>query len=84
LLVDFDEGIRLEVFNNSSGFEGLVLNGPDGRMFVAQGGGKLSEWKADAQIEANRTDWRLQGQERYLKGATLIHREYRRFAENRD
>ena len=27
-------------------------------------------------------DWRLQGQERYLKGATLVRRSYRRYARN--
>ena len=27
-------------------------------------------------------DWRLQGQERYLRGATLVRRRYRRYAEN--
>ena len=28
-------------------------------------------------------DWRRQGQERYLKGATLIHRHYRSYAKNK-
>jgi hypothetical protein len=28
-------------------------------------------------------DWRLQGQEKYLRGATLVHRTYRRYAKNR-
>ena len=30
----------------------------------------------------DKADWRLQGQERYLKGATLIHRRYRRYPKN--
>ncbi len=29
-------------------------------------------------------DWRLQGQERYLMGSTLIHREYRQNPRNSD
>ena len=28
------------------------------------------------------SDWRLQGQERYLKGAVLIRQPYRRYAKN--
>jgi hypothetical protein len=28
------------------------------------------------------SDWRLQGQERYLKGATLVQREYRAYPSN--
>ncbi|HUN80902.1 MAG TPA: hypothetical protein VMV81_05255 [Phycisphaerae bacterium] len=28
------------------------------------------------------SDWRLIGQEKYLKGATLVHRRYRRYAKN--
>lgn len=31
---------------------------------------------------ADNKDWRLQGQERYLKGVTLFHRRYRQPAEN--
>jgi hypothetical protein len=30
----------------------------------------------------DKSDWRLQGQERYLKGVILIHRKYRRYAKN--
>ncbi len=29
-------------------------------------------------------DWRLQGQERYLKGVKLVRRPYRRYAKNPD
>ena len=30
------------------------------------------------------SDWRLRGQEKYLAGATLVHRPYRRYAANRN
>jgi hypothetical protein len=82
LTIDFGEGMRLEVFGDSSAFESWVLNGPGGRAFVAQGGGGLVEWDADAPNSSNHTDWRLQSQEKYLQGATLIRREYRRYARN--
>jgi hypothetical protein len=46
LSIDFGEGIRLEVFNNSCGYEGWILNAPDGRRaLVGMGGGNLHEWK---------------------------------------
>jgi len=31
---------------------------------------------------ADKADWRLQGQDRYPKGVTLIHRKYRRYPDN--
>lgn len=30
----------------------------------------------------NESDWRLQGQKKYLKSVTLVHRLYRRYANN--
>ncbi len=33
---------------------------------------------------ADDTDWRLQGQERYLKGAEVTYRKYRRTSESWD
>jgi uncharacterized protein DUF6188 len=45
LSVDFGAGVRLEVFNSSSGYEGWILNAPGGRFLVAQGGGRLVESK---------------------------------------
>jgi hypothetical protein len=30
----------------------------------------------------NRDDWRLQGQENYLKGVTLVHQLYRKYKGN--
>jgi hypothetical protein len=44
LSIDFAAGVRLEVFNNSGGYEGWTLNTPGGRLLVAQGGGALAKW----------------------------------------
>ena len=41
LVLTFGGDRRLELFNNSSGYEGWSLSGPDGRRFIAQGGGQL-------------------------------------------
>jgi hypothetical protein len=35
--------------------------------------------KEIATVMEDKSDWRLQGQDRYLKGVTLIHRRYRRY-----
>jgi Family of unknown function (DUF6188) len=40
----FDGDRRLDVFNESSGYEGWQLKGHDGRLVVALGGGKIAEW----------------------------------------
>jgi Family of unknown function (DUF6188) len=45
LSIDFGAGIRFEVFNNSSGYEGWQLNLPGGRVLVGQGGGNVVEWE---------------------------------------
>ena len=82
LSIDFAGGIRLEVLNNSSGFEGWVLNAPGGRRALVASGGKVVEWKADSAHGPNRPDWRLQGQEKYLHGVTLTRRAYRQYASN--
>lgn len=42
LVVDVAEGVRLELFNGSAGYEGWNLSSPDGRCFVARGGGQLA------------------------------------------
>ena len=47
LVVEFDGDVRLEVFNNSSGYEGWTASAPDGRVLIACGGGELTEWDAD-------------------------------------
>lgn len=83
LAIDFGDGIRLEVFNNSSGFEGWVLNAPGGRRaLVAHREKGLVEWNADSVDRPNRSDWRLQGREEYLYGATLTRRAYRPYARD--
>jgi len=41
LVVDFGAIGCLEVFNESSGYEGWVLNGPESICIVAQGGGNV-------------------------------------------
>lgn len=43
LQISFGEACRLEVFNDSSGYEGWIVNGPDGEYTAAQGGGKIVE-----------------------------------------
>jgi hypothetical protein len=42
LVVEFSAGARLELFNDSSGYEGWTLSSPEGRQLIAQGGGQLS------------------------------------------
>lgn len=34
--------------------------------------------------KVDQSDWRLTVQERFLKGVTLVHRRYRRYAKNSD
>jgi hypothetical protein len=42
LVVEFSAGARLELFNDSSGYEGWTLSSPEGRQVIAQGGGQLA------------------------------------------
>lgn len=42
--VFFEGDRRLDVFNESSGYEGWQLKGHDGRLVVAMGGGRIAEW----------------------------------------
>ena len=35
-------------------------------------------------MTVEKSDWRLQGQERYLKGVTLVHQTYEQYAANPD
>jgi hypothetical protein len=44
LSLTFENGVVLEAFNGSSGYEGWTCSGTDGTV-VAQGGGTLSVWK---------------------------------------
>lgn len=39
----FAENLRLEVFNDSCGYESWTLSSPDGRFLVAMGGGEVDE-----------------------------------------
>jgi hypothetical protein len=41
LVLTFNGEQRLELFNNSSGYEGWTLSDPHGKRFIAQGGGQL-------------------------------------------
>lgn len=44
LTIEFEGGLRLEVFNNSSGYEGWQLAAPGGRLLVALGDGDVARW----------------------------------------
>jgi hypothetical protein len=44
LHLHFAENVRLEVFNDSCGYEGWTLSSPDGRFLIALGGGEVDEW----------------------------------------
>jgi Family of unknown function (DUF6188) len=44
LVIDFGDGVRLEIFNSSSGYEAWVLATRDGRCLIAQGGGRVVEF----------------------------------------
>jgi hypothetical protein len=41
LTIEFQNGVRLEAFNLSSGYEGWTCSLTDGRVVVAQGGGNV-------------------------------------------
>jgi hypothetical protein len=44
LLIEFENGSGLEVFNSSSGYEGWECADKDGLLVVARGGGELATW----------------------------------------
>lgn len=44
LTLDFGDGVRLEVWNSSSGHEAWTAHGPDGELIVATGGSELAVW----------------------------------------
>jgi hypothetical protein len=46
LTIWFEGNRRLEVFNNSCGYEGWNLHGPKGFLIVAQGGGTIVCWSS--------------------------------------
>lgn len=41
LTIEFQNGVRLEAFNSSAGYEGWTCSLRDGRVIVAQGGGNV-------------------------------------------
>lgn len=44
--IRLEGGVRVEIFNSSSGYEGWVLHAPGGRTIVAQGGGRVVDFPA--------------------------------------
>ena len=48
LIVDFGDDVRLEIWNNSVGYEGWHATGPNGREVIALGGGELAILGSDA------------------------------------
>jgi len=44
LLIEFESGSCLEIFNSSSGYEGWECSDKAGLLVVAQGGGALATW----------------------------------------
>jgi Family of unknown function (DUF6188) len=44
LLIDFDDGWRLEIIPFSSGYESWQVCAPTGKTIIAQGGGQLCAW----------------------------------------
>jgi hypothetical protein len=45
LTIAFASGIRIDVFNDSSGYEGWTFADERGTKLVAQGGGQMAIWK---------------------------------------
>jgi hypothetical protein len=44
LSITFRNGVRLDAFNDSSGYEGWECSGRKGSQVIAQGGGNLAVW----------------------------------------
>jgi hypothetical protein len=47
LLVEFSNGVFLEVFNSSSGYEGWECSSKNGLLVIATGGGELQVFSTD-------------------------------------
>jgi hypothetical protein len=45
LRISFADGVRVDVFNDSSGYEGWTFGDQRGLKLVAQGGGQVAIWK---------------------------------------
>ena len=48
IILEFSEGCRLEVFNDSSGYEGWSMTAPDGTQLIAASGGEVSSYRDEA------------------------------------
>ena len=44
VVLEFEGGVRLDVFNDSSGYEGWNMSGPNGTSLVAGSGGEVSSY----------------------------------------
>jgi hypothetical protein len=44
LVLHFEDEVRIELLQNSGGYEAWNVSGPDGILVVAMGGGKLAVW----------------------------------------
>jgi hypothetical protein len=44
LLIEFENGSYLEIFNSSSGYEGWECSDKEGMLVVARGGGEFATW----------------------------------------
>jgi uncharacterized protein DUF6188 len=53
LLVEFESGVRLEVFNNSSGYEGWSCGAPSGLEVIGMGGGGTANSDREAVSKPN-------------------------------
>jgi hypothetical protein len=45
ILIEFSDGIRLEIIADSSGYESWQLRDPSGTEYFAQGGGQICRWR---------------------------------------
>jgi hypothetical protein len=45
LCIDFADGVRLDLFNDSGGYEGWTFADEHGLKLIAQGGGQIAIWK---------------------------------------
>jgi Family of unknown function (DUF6188) len=50
LSITFENGVRLQAFNGSSGYEGWTCAFESGLTVVAQGGGNLTVWNPNKQV----------------------------------
>jgi Family of unknown function (DUF6188) len=48
VVLEFEGGVRLEVFNDAGGYEGWTMTGPDGTTLLAASGGEVSSFAPEA------------------------------------